>query len=104
MTDSSNEKNNSGKEVGITTFFCALSFGAVLQSTALVKVVRSFGHDAKILNLQPKRRLFSEKISLLHLVRNFLYLLHIRSYKRKVNRFDEFIRTNQVLTRRYFSP
>ncbi len=72
-------KNKSGKRVGILTFPCSISHGAVLQMYALYETILSMGYDVEIIN-------------------------YYNEYMRKTKHFSSFreIRTVKAVLRRAF--
>jgi hypothetical protein len=89
-------------KVGIVTFHFAHSFGAVLQSTALVQHLRQRGHDARILDRRsPRLPILDPWTSPRKAAKNLLLLWHYQSLNTQARRILEFVLKHQKLTERY---
>lgn len=84
-------------KIGILNFHHADNYGSVLLAYAMVKVLNGMGHDAKIINYQPKKQLemYSIPITtgkhwLKKLWEEICWLPFMKDLRKKVRRFEEY--------------
>lgn len=94
--------------VGILTFHASHNYGAMLQTYALKKSVNGLGHDASVINfysqaVEGHNQKFKLNSNLRQLIKNGLFMLHAREWKRRYRRYEEFKESNFNLTQRFYS-
>lgn len=98
------------KKIGITTFFQAENYGAVLQAYALSKYIETLDkdNDVKIINFKTKEQEKVYAIFKLHKMSLFrrvcitiLILLHYIKFHRRKKRFHQFVLDKLKLTQHY---
>lgn len=86
-------------KIGILTFHCAHNYGAVLQCFALQEVLKSLGHDVKVIDYRPSYLVYAYKTLKLILSRHprwmlkhtIIEFLKFSKEKRRHQVFSEFI-------------
>ncbi len=88
------------------TFHASHNYGSNLQAYALQQVVKSLGHDNKIINLRTERQndlytVFTKRKGIKYLIKNLSHLLYYFPLKRAYIKFEEFINNELELTDEY---
>jgi len=89
-------------KVGLITFHYAHHYGAQLQAYALQKAVEKFGYSCEIIDyVRPDTiegsSLFKKGISLGAVLSNIHTLLHLPSFRRRRQRFNDFVKERMKL-------
>jgi polysaccharide pyruvyl transferase WcaK-like protein len=99
--------------IAIITFHNTLNFGATLQCTALNRVLSQMGHEVCVINYLPwyvleKKSAFKEIKSIRSsankikaLIKGMMYLTYANKVIKKNRKYESFINSNIVLTRKY---
>lgn len=101
------------KSIGVITFHKTYNYGAALQAYATVKLLESFGFDARIIDYYPNNLLkygtFKNSFNeVSNQNRNILgkvvaALIKTPSYRILKNRFDDFVQNYLPITKAYYS-